>query len=77
MNSTNAATRYLFECGIKLEIKQTTISIAALFFHKVFKNLNTNDYDKLVFAISCLYLAGKVIEYLLYQDPIPKFLFFR
>lgn len=51
---------YLFECAAKLEVKQTTSAIAATFLHKVFRNLSNSEYDRFVFAVSCLYLAGKV-----------------
>lgn len=60
-NSCFASIKFLYEVSEKMKLKPTTASIAATLFHRVQNNLNM-EYDKLLIATSCLYLASKVNE---------------
>jgi len=57
--------RFLFECAMKLEMKPLTSAMAAILFHRFFKEVDQQDYDEFMIAASCLYLAGKVKD-----DPV-------
>ncbi|XP_026461650.1 cyclin-Q [Ctenocephalides felis] len=51
---------FLFECGIKLNAQPLTIAMAAVIFHKFFKEVDASDYDSYLIATSTLYLSGKM-----------------
>jgi len=53
-------TRFVFECGKKLEAQCLTIATAASLFHKFFQATKICDYDPYLIGATCLYLAGKV-----------------
>lgn len=57
--------RFLFECSIKLNMKPLTSAMAAILFHKFFKEVSDTEYDPYMIASSCLYLAGKIKD-----DPV-------
>ncbi|XP_055627564.1 cyclin-Q [Toxorhynchites rutilus septentrionalis] len=57
--------RFLFECAIKLSMKPLTSAMAAILFHRFFKEVEETEYDPYMIAASCLYLAGKIKD-----DPI-------
>lgn len=59
------SSRFLFECAIKLNMKPLTSAMAAVIFHKFFKEVNSEEYDSFLIASSSLYLAGKIKD-----DPI-------
>ncbi|KAG8227353.1 hypothetical protein J437_LFUL003342 [Ladona fulva] len=54
------ATRYIFECGVKLEAQPLTIATAAILYHRFFKEADSSNYDCFLIAATTLYLAGKV-----------------
>ncbi|XP_046387981.1 cyclin-Q [Ischnura elegans] len=58
--SPYAASRYIFECGIKLDAQPLTIATATILFHRFFKETDRNSYDPFLIAATTLYLAGKV-----------------
>ncbi|XP_059614006.1 cyclin-Q [Phlebotomus argentipes] len=57
--------RFLFECSIKLNQKPLTSAMAAIVFHRFFKEADKSDYDEFLIAASALYLAGKLKD-----DPV-------
>uniref|UniRef100_A0A1L8DWS9 Cyclin-Q n=1 Tax=Nyssomyia neivai TaxID=330878 RepID=A0A1L8DWS9_9DIPT len=59
--------RFLFECSIKLNQKPLTSAMAAIIFHRFYKEveLNKTNYDEFLIAASALYLAGKLKD-----DPV-------
>ncbi|XP_053687350.1 cyclin-Q [Sabethes cyaneus] len=57
--------RFLFECAIKLNMKPLTSAMAAVLFHRFFRETNESEYDPFMIASSCLYLAGKIKD-----DPV-------
>ncbi|XP_055606476.1 cyclin-Q [Uranotaenia lowii] len=57
--------RFLFECSIKLNMKPLTSAMAAILFHRFFREASETEYDPYMIASSCLYLAGKIKD-----DPV-------
>ncbi|XP_058834953.1 cyclin-Q [Topomyia yanbarensis] len=52
--------RFLFECSIKLGMKPLSSAMAAILFHRFFREVDESEYDPYMIASSCLYLAGKI-----------------
>ncbi|GAB0094633.1 cyclin-related protein FAM58A [Sergentomyia squamirostris] len=59
------SVRFLFECSIKLNQKPLTSAMAAVVFHRFFKETDKANYDEFLIAASALYLAGKLKD-----DPV-------
>ena len=53
-------TRFVFECGRKLEAKVLTIATAVKLLHQFNKNTHEPEYDPYLISCACLYLAGKI-----------------
>lgn len=54
-------SRFITECGQKLEAKVLTVATATALFHKFCKSSGPfTDYDPYLIATCCLYLAGKI-----------------
>ncbi|VVC29922.1 Hypothetical protein CINCED_3A012261 [Cinara cedri] len=60
IRSNYNAIQFIFECGIKLGLKHITICSAAVYFHRFYKHVDENSYDKYSIASATLYLASKV-----------------
>lgn len=59
-NDDFSVSRFIFECGIKLEANPLTISTAATLYHRFVREINPQNYDLYLIASTCLYLAGKI-----------------
>lgn len=64
-NVKGIASRFLFECAIKLSMKPLTSATAAIIFHRFFKDVDSSNYDEFLIASASLYLAGKIKD-----DPV-------
>ncbi|EFN73689.1 Cyclin-related protein FAM58A [Camponotus floridanus] len=53
-------SRFIFECGLKLEAHPLTIATAATLYHRFIKEATLQGYDNYLIASTCLYLASKV-----------------
>ncbi|XP_076674604.1 cyclin Q isoform X2 [Andrena cerasifolii] len=53
-------SRFIFECGLKLDAHSLTIATAATLYHRFIKEAAPGGYDNYLIAATCLYLAGKV-----------------
>ncbi|KAK9892211.1 hypothetical protein WA026_019015 [Henosepilachna vigintioctopunctata] len=54
-------SRFIFECGIKLNAQPLTLATASVLMHRFFKEVvDHSNYDYFLIAASSLYLAGKV-----------------
>ncbi|KAK7584103.1 hypothetical protein V9T40_005066 [Parthenolecanium corni] len=52
--------RYIFECGLKLKVTQSTMSSAAYIFHQFFREADIKNYDMYHIGITCLYVGSKL-----------------
>ncbi|XP_058466407.1 cyclin-Q [Malaya genurostris] len=64
-NAKGMPERFLFECAIKLSMKPLSSAMAAVLFHRFFREVDDSEYDPYMVASSCLYLAGKIKD-----DPV-------
>lgn len=55
--------RFLFECAIKLSMQPLTSAMAAVLFHRFYRETDESEYDPYMIASSCLYLAGKIKDH--------------
>lgn len=53
---------FLKEAGMKLKVPQLTIATAVVFCHRFFHVETAYEFDTMVMATACLFLAGKVEE---------------
>merc|ERR1712136_123085 len=53
------ATRFLFECGVKLKTKSVTSGVAAQIYHRFYEAASEANYDPYLIAATCLYIASK------------------
>ncbi|XP_057327297.1 cyclin-Q isoform X1 [Microplitis mediator] len=59
-NDSFAISRFIYECGIKLDAHPLTIATASTLFHRFLREVNPQSYDLYLMATTCLYLAGKI-----------------
>ncbi|XP_043273128.1 cyclin-Q isoform X1 [Venturia canescens] len=59
-NDLFTVSRFIFECGLKLDAHPLTISTATTLYHRFLKEATAQGYDCYLIAATCLYLAGKV-----------------
>ncbi|KAI1293634.1 Cyclin-K [Halotydeus destructor] len=57
-----AAHRMILSAGVKLDVRSETVASASLYFHKFYKQKSHKEFDGMLMAATCLYLAGKVEE---------------
>lgn len=64
-NKNGFASRFLFECSVKLAMKPLTTATAATLFHRFFREADTSSYDLFLIASASIYLSGKIKD-----DPV-------
>lgn len=58
-NAQELATRFLFECGVKLKVNPVTSAVAAQIYHRFLDAVNDSSYDPYMIAATALYIASK------------------
>jgi len=58
------AAHKLHEAGLSLSLTRESISLGLIYFHKFFKenDTDTDTFDPVLVSASCLFIAGKVME---------------
>ncbi|CAG7734187.1 unnamed protein product [Allacma fusca] len=59
-NDLYLGARFIFECGIKLELQPTTIATAAVLYHRFFCKTSVRTYDVCTIGATSVFLACKV-----------------
>jgi hypothetical protein len=59
-NDSFVGARFIFECGIKLELNPTTIATAAALYHRFFSKTEIKTYDVCTIGATSLFIACKV-----------------
>jgi hypothetical protein len=59
-NDLYLGARFVFECGIKLELQPTTIATAAVLYHRFFSKTSARTYDVCTIGATSVFLACKV-----------------
>lgn len=58
-NAQELATRFIFECGLKLKTTAVTAAVAAQIYHRFYEAASESNYDPYLIAATSLYIASK------------------